>query len=384
MIGTNQSKVRVILRDPKNLNTKLTYIINPCDTPIAKDWIVALKGILEQKLYLEKNYCFLGFPNSARDLNYLCDKMNEAVEIINNFNQSGPWIEAGIPYLIEEHFTPDAVRYSENYPVATIDDHEPIGLTLKHGIMNRIHNHFERLQGTLGNLSKWYKLADDKTKYAIRQTNILCHEIESLAMGQRMSKHAPEWVRPSQITTYIGDIQRFPLKDNHKQSFIDNGYDREFAHVYMHWTQIGKTLVEVFRDERGPEMDRTICEAINSLKNYSGEFDVEWGKDVTYSDKCPWHVEEQDAYKIWLQDNDIDPNDPELCLGFMQIGEIDLEESFGTTDQVEIRKILGNFQDLYSIEVDGVKAVYDYCWTDEDYKEQQIAIMKDGYAQTSE
>jgi hypothetical protein len=68
----------------------------------------------------------------------------------------------------------------------------------------------------------------------------------------------------------------------------------------------------------------------------------------------------------------------------MQIGEIDLEESFGTTDQVEIRKILGNFQDLYSIEVDGVKAVYDYCWTDEDYKEQQIAIMKDGYAQTSE
>jgi hypothetical protein len=68
---------------------------------------------------------------------------------------------------------------------------------------------------------------------------------------------------------------------NIKQGFVTNGYDRQFGHVYMHWAQIGKTLFEVWRDEGAPDLTDTVCKAINSLEYYSGEFDIEWGKDVT-------------------------------------------------------------------------------------------------------
>ena len=47
----------------------------------------------------------------------------------------------------------------------------------------------------------------------------------------------------------------------------------------MHWCQIGKTLMEVYRDEGAPVLTDTVCEAITHLKYYSGEFDVEWGND---------------------------------------------------------------------------------------------------------
>jgi len=69
--------------------------------------------------------------------------------------------------------------------------------------MNRLHNYFEVLQGTVENLSPYYKYADYDTKYAIRQLNNICHEIENLCLSQRKQSTAPEWIRPSQITTFL-------------------------------------------------------------------------------------------------------------------------------------------------------------------------------------
>ena len=60
----------------------------------------------------------------------------------------------------------------------------------------------------------------------------------------------PEWMRPSQITTFLNA----PRKDLHKADynlFKSNRYLRELGGVYLHWSQVGKTLYEVFRDEGG-------------------------------------------------------------------------------------------------------------------------------------
>jgi hypothetical protein len=35
------------------------------------------------------------------------------------------------------------------------------------------------------------------------------------------------------------------------------------------------------------------------------------------------------------------------------------------------------------VEVDGVSATYDYCWSDEDYEQKQIEEMQDGYDYSS-
>ena len=65
--------VKVVLRNPLNYKDQIDYTIRPYDTAISRDWIVALKKSLVSKKHLEKNYCFLGFPKTARNLSYLCN-----------------------------------------------------------------------------------------------------------------------------------------------------------------------------------------------------------------------------------------------------------------------------------------------------------------------
>lgn len=359
--GINQL-VKVTLRNPLDYADQITYSIIPNDSQLAKDWVVALTALLQSGNLLEKNFCFMGFPKSARTLEYLCKEVNQAIATVNNFFPD---------YQIEEYFTPEnsiATDYSENGP--------------NHELLNKLHNHFERLQGTVWNLSDYYRRADYTTKYAIRELNTICHEMENLILSQRKLAIDPYWVRPSQITTFL-NARRYDLTDDHRQGFITNGYDRVFGGVYMHWTQIGKTLYEVFRDEGAPELTDTVCEAITELRYYSGEFDVEWANDVVFGGANPWHNEEQESLKDWLRQNGRDPLDPKLSLGYLPIGQVDLQESFGTTDYQEIWNILSSHLDIYSIEVDGIKNTFNYCWSDPDYKQQQIEMMRPGYDYSS-
>jgi hypothetical protein len=386
MLGTDQSKVTVTLRNPLDHNDLLEYYIIPNDTQLAKDWIDALKKILQTKNLLEKNYCFMGFAQTARTLEFLCDELNSSVEIINNFDFTLHGLEN---YIIEEWFHPNTVRFPDTYPIETTSAGDAIstnrlklGLHPKHTTLNQLHNHFERLQGIVDNLSLYYRVADYETKYAIRQLNIICHEMENLLLSQRKARVNPEWQRPSQITTFL-HAERYPLVAEHKEGFLTNGYDRQFGHVYMHWAQIGKTLFEVWRDENAPTLTSAVCEAITHLEYYSGEFDIEWAKDVTANSNYPWHDKEQNDFKQWLLKNGLDPDDSNLSLGYLPIGQVDLIRSFGTTDMFKIWNILSNYLDIYKIEIDGISNTFDYCWSDPNYKQQQIDTMRHGYDYSS-
>jgi len=151
----------------------------------------------------------------------------------------------------------------------------------------------------------------------------------------------------------------------------------------MHWTQIGKTLYEVFRDEGAPELTDTVCEAITELKYYSGEFDIEWGNSVVYGGEHPWHNIEQDNFRNWLIDNGKNPHDTSLSLGYLPMGQVQLKESFGTEDYQTIWYILSSHLDIYKIEVDGVSNTFNYSWADTNYKQMQIDMMKPGYDYSS-
>jgi hypothetical protein len=175
MSGTNQSKVTVTLRNPLDHTDLLDYYIIPNDSQLAKDWLVALKSLLLKGNLLEKNFCFMGFPKSARTLEYLCATLNQSVEVINKFDFTQHGLEN---YVIEEWFHPNTVRFPDTYPIegtmlkpGTIDGQRrtDIGLYAKHAILNQLHNHFERLQGTVSNLSPYYKVADYETKLIDRK-----------------------------------------------------------------------------------------------------------------------------------------------------------------------------------------------------------------------
>lgn len=381
MNGIELSPVKVTLRDPLDHARQISYTIHLEDNQLARDWQVALKEILQKKLHLEKNFCFLGFPYNPRNVDYLCNSLNRFITWINYYNSTGAWPAAGLePYWIEEYFSDNTVRYP-NDPAFGKNQYR-----IKHEIFNRIHNHFEILQGTVWNPSKYYQYANLPTRYAIRQLNLLCHELESIILSQRKLALDPNWVRPSQITTFL-HADRYELTDIHREGFIKNGYDRVLGGVYMHWTQIGKTLYEVFRDESAPALNvgsdptdisvgsGATCEAINSLKYYSGEFDVEWARDIVSGGANPWHDQDQERFIKWLNDNGIDHTNPKLSLGYLKIGQVDLLSSFGTTSPEQIWQILGTHSDIYSIETLGVVGTFDYCWSDADHEQKQMEYL---------
>ena len=355
--GINQSTVKVTLRNPLDYTDQISYDIQVFDNPLSRDWYTALKKILINGNLLEKNFCFLGFPHSARNLAYLCSELNLAVDTINNFFDD---------YKIVEKFTPETIR---------------TGLDPNQDLMNLLHNHFEKLQGTVENLSDYYKRADYETKYAIRQLNLICHELESLMLSLRKLATQPDWVRSSQITTFI-NCERYQVTEQHRQLFLSNGYDRKFGTVYMHWSQIGKTLFEVFRDEGAPKLNKTICDAITNLQYYSGEFDIEWGNSVYLNGPYEWHDQEQEDFKKWLVSNDLDPKDSSLSLGYLPIGQVDLT-AFHTEDPLMIRQIIGKYLDIYQIGIEDCTGIFDYCWIDADYKQKQIDKMRPGYDYSS-
>ena len=365
-------EIEIVLRNPEDKTDTLSYFIDIEATDFNLRWLELLQQNLKNNLHLEKNYCWLGWADSPRNAEYLCQQINQAIFQINCFNSTNYWGVAGLPsYHINDYFSPDSVIL-----LGEVGNRKP-GLTLNHDPMNRLHRYFEDLQGETWNISRYYKLADYNTKWAIRQLNDLCHELESWVLSNRKKAYEPEWQRPSQITTFL-NAPRQDLQDKDYELFLKTRYDRELGGVYLHWAQVGKTQFEVFRDENGADIDAATCSAINSLKFYSGEFDIEWGRDINEQNH-PWHSKEQQQFREWLTRNGMDYNDPKLSLGYIKIGQVNLEKSFGTVDFAKILKKLSAHLDIYQIHADGVVGTFDYVWSDDNYKQMQIDFLRPGY-----
>ncbi len=357
------------------------YYFQVYNTPLGHRWLEALKDNLKQKRILEKNFCFLGFADSKRDLNFLCRELNKSIEKINSFTFRPPYEKI-------HPFKSDDFQYSSNLPIGKWDDGDiskTLGKRLKHEACNLLHRYFEELQGTAWQMSEYYEQADIKTKYAIRQLNNICHEIESWVNADRKKALEPEWMRPSQITTFL-NAPRVDLHAEDFELFKNNRYDRELGGVYLHWSQVGKTLYEVFRDEHAPKMTDALCSEINHQKYYSGEFDVEWGQTIT-EEQHDFKKEEMDQYRAWLKDNGYDWEDSKLSLGYIKIGQIDLQRTFGTNADIQdihnTMKDNLNITSIRTITGPSIECDYPYTLESDDWKQIQMEGLKRGYESRS-
>ena len=354
--------------------------IDVYDTPLGKRFIEALKDNLVKKRILEKNFCFLGWADSKRNLSYLCEELNKNIRQLNSFNFDPP-------YENIHPFVPDDFQYSRTLPIGNAPDGDykkTPGLRLKHDACNLLHRYFEELQGTAWKLSEYYKQADHETKYAIRQLNNICHEIESWVEAYRKKFIEPEGIRPSQITTFL-NAPRYDLHENDYELFKQNRYDRELGGVYLHWSQVGKTLYEVYRDEHAPKMTDALCSAINHQKYYSGEFDIEWGATIT-EDTNDFKKSEMDGYRKWLKDNKYDWEDPKLSLGYAKIGQVNLETSFDNRPFTDIYDEMKKHLNINSITIKNKDLVvndFPYSLESDDWKQIQMEELKKGYESRS-
>ena len=345
------------------------------DTSLGVRFVQALRKNLINKTILEKNFCFLGWADSQRNLSFLCTELNSQIEQINSFD-----FEPAYPRI--DPFSTDDFQYSKYLKTGLAeagDEKSTPGLRLKHEACNLLHRHFEELQGTAWQVSPLYVQADHPTKYAIRQLNNLCHEIESWVLSYRKSVVDPDWMRPSQITTFL-NAPRHDLHDEDFELFKQNRYDRELGGVYLHWSQVGKTLYEVYRDEHAPVMTDALCSEINHQKFYSGEFDIEWGATIT-EETHDFKKEEMDGFRKWLEENNYDWEDPKLALGYIKLGQVDLDAPFG-----DVYSSMKNNLNISCIEIDGEEAVknyYPYKLGDDKWRQLQMEQLKEDYESRS-
>ena len=78
----------------------------------------------------------------------------------------------------------------------------------------------------------------------------------------------------------------------------------------------------------------------------------------------------------WLASNNFDPEEKALTIGHPQVGQVDLARSFGATDYQTIWAILSSHLDVYKIQTSAASATYEYNWSDPDYMQQQIEVLK--------
>jgi hypothetical protein len=350
------------------------------DNPLCTRFLDALKDNLVKKRILEKNFCFIGWAGSKRNLDYLVMELNKNIEQINSFDFKPKYEKI-------KTFASGDFQYSSDLPIGKWDNGDiskTLGKRLKHESCNLLHRHFERLQGNAWELSPYYKQADHDTKYAIRQLNNICHEIEGWVNADRKMSYEPEWTRPSQIMTFL-NAPRIDLHEMDYELFKHNRYDRHLGGVYLHWSQVGKTLYEVFRDEDAPKMTDAMCSEINHQKYYSGEFDIEWGATVTEA-QHEFKKQEMDQYRDWLRKNNYNWEDPKLSLGYIKLGQIDMGLAFGNKTFLEVYDEMKNNLNVTGIQIVGSKIWqndYDYSLDDDRWRQIQIEHLKEGYESRS-
>jgi hypothetical protein len=329
----------------------LPLIIDVYDNSLSRKWLKALNLLLKDEYHLEKNYCFLGFANSDRTPEYICEQINTSIQAINT---------SSIGYVIDDYFDVNSTVAAE--------------WRIDHSRMNQLHRYFEDLQGVAGAMSPYYDRADADTRWHIRQLNLLCHEYESLILSIRKMHTAPEWQRPSQLMCWL-QAPRFELDAEDFELFGIDTLNRKIGGVYVGVNKaVGKHHWEVFNDEgKDSRIAELITTTLKPQTLAAGDFDIEWARNPG---AFPWQQQQLQDFRQWLLDNNFDPDDKSLTIGHPKVAQVNILASFGTTDYKKIWDQLANYQDVYNVKTSTAGATYTYRWSDSDYQQQQTRILK--------
>jgi hypothetical protein len=202
----------------------------------------------------------------------------------------------------------------------------------------------------------------------------LCHEFESQALSIRKLKQAPDWVRPSQLMCWL-NAPRFTLDEEDFELFGIETINRPMGGVFVGVNKaVGKHHWEVFVDEgRDSRLSELTTTTLRSQTEATGDFDIEWGQNPGSYD---FQIQRLSEFRQWLLTNNFNPEDKSLTIGHPQVGQVNLQRSFGTEHHHDIWAQLEQHLDVYNIRTSTQKDTYSYCWSDADYAHQQIQILK--------
>lgn len=301
----------------------------------------------------------MGFANHERNGWYIVNQINRSISAINRAN---------LGYKIDDYFSMSDLVLDQPMGSRTA------GRNLVHDRLNLLHRYFEDLQGTSNAMSDFYKRANSETRWHIRQLNLLCHEFESWALSYRKQIEAPEWQRPSQLMCWI-NAPRFNLEQEDFKHFGIDTINRSLGGCYLGVNKaVGKHHWEVFNDEgRDSRVNELVTSSMRSQTEAAGDFDIEWARDPG---AYQFQQKRLADFRTWLLQNGFDPEDPALTIGHPKIGQVDLQQSFGTDNYKTIWKLLNYNLDVKAVRTSDQSVVYDYHWSNFDYMQQQIAALE--------
>jgi hypothetical protein len=168
---------------------------------------------------------------------------------------------------------------------------------------------------------------------------------------------------------------RFELEAEDYDLFGIDTINRSMGGVYVGVNKaVGKHHWEVFCDEgRDSRIGELVTTGLRTQTEAAADFDIEWARDPG---AYHWQIKQLAEFREWLARNGFDPNDPSLTIGHPQVGQVDLQRSFGTTDYQAIWAQLAQHLDVYSVRTSTAAAIYNYSWSDPDYDLQQIRALK--------
>jgi hypothetical protein len=169
---------------------------------------------------------FQGWPN--KELSYYVDELKKQINTINSYK-----------YVIDNTRELDQDK------------------------LNLLHKFFEELRGPIETGTEFYNNAPTIVQDALMKFNITIHECE-------------HYLRSSNEPTIIGtysDRPRISLEENDYSYFT---FKWEYGTVYINYCEVGKTLLDVFKDK-----DSVVgVDNIKPLEYYSADFMVKFGRTV--------------------------------------------------------------------------------------------------------
>lgn len=358
--GKILDKIWIDISDQDRQHT-ITVEIDVFDNSLSRKWLQSLNHVLDNHYVLEKNYCFFGFADAERNGWYILEQVNRSIDAIN---------AADLGYVIDDHFTMANCMTDE--PI----NNRVVGRNILHERFNWLHRYFEDLQGISGQTSPFYDRANSEIRWHIRQLNLLCHEFESWALSYRKQLEAPDWQRPSQLMCWL-QAPRFNLEADDYELFGIETINRSLGGVYVGVNKaVGKHHWEVFNDEgKDSRIGELISTTMRGQTEAAADFDIEWGRSPAGFD---WQKRRLEDFRAWLCANGFDPENKELTIGHPQVGQVNLERSFGTEDHCKIWKHLNKHLDVARVRTSESQMDYDYHWRDPDFQQRQIQEIDKG------
>jgi hypothetical protein len=242
------------------------------DTNIAKLWAWEIN---KQYPFYETDR-FQGWPNDTRDLDWYKTNLQIQIDKVNAYKLNT--IEDSIAGFDQE-------------------------------VLNRLHKHFEVLRGSLEDGTDFYNNAPVEVKGAIDKFNILIHECEHFMR---------DYTHPSIVVTFK-DRPRMRL---HEEDYEHFTYKWQFGTVYINYCEVGKPILDVFKDNDIIVGD----DNIRPLEYYSADFMIKFGPSTDEAH----YLRRQQALDTWLATQE--HSFTHLSLGLIPVATLNREQFAGLSD----------------------------------------------------